>query len=67
MEGMYQSLFHVGHRDVYIMSITFGKRAANISTRHIEEYQELMAEWARDGIFAGGITMTERCGMNGAT
>jgi phage terminase large subunit-like protein len=60
MEGMYQTLFHEGNRDVYVMSITFGKRGANISNRHIDKYQELMAEWARDGIFAEGITMTER-------
>jgi hypothetical protein len=60
MEGMYQQLFHEGNRDVYIMSITFGKRGANISNRHIEKYQELMADWSRDGVFAEGITMTER-------
>jgi hypothetical protein len=60
LEGLYQNLFHEGNRDVFIMSITFGKRGANISNRHVEKYQELMAEWSRDGVFAEGITMTER-------
>lgn len=59
---MYQVLCHQGNRDVSIMSVTFGKRGTNIQNRHVTKYQELMAEWSRDGIFTEGITMTERGG-----
>jgi hypothetical protein len=57
---MHRQLFLEGNREIQIMGVTFAKRGGNICDRHVQRYRQMMTEWAQDGIFEEGVTMTER-------